>query len=73
MSSMITDMLNECILKKIESLAIKTIILEDAGAYKNLKTRVEDLYWFDRHHNIQAIYLAYPVVRENCLMLYITI
>ena len=64
---------------EIESLANKTVILDDAGAYKNLKTKVEDLFRFGRHHNIQVIYLAHyakdvlPVVRENCFKLYITI
>ena len=49
------------------------------GEYKNLKTKVEDLFRFGRHHGIQVIYLAHyakdilPVVRENCLKLYITI
>ena len=63
----------------IESLAGKTIILDDAGAYRNLKTKVEDLFRFGRHHNIQVIYLAHyakdvlPVVRENCFKIYITI
>ena len=63
----------------IESLAGKTIILDDAGAHKQLKTKVEDLFRFGRHHNIQVIYLAHyakdvlPVVRENCFKLYITI
>ena len=64
---------------EIESLANKTVILDDAGAYKQLKTKVEDLFRFGRHHNIQVIYLAHyakdvlPVVRENCFKLYITI
>ena len=63
----------------IESLANKMVILDDAGAYKQLKTKVEDLFRFGRHHNIQVIYLAHyardvlPVVRENCFKLYITI
>ena len=63
----------------IESLANKTIILDDAGAYKQLKTKVEDLFRFGRHNNIQVIYLAHyakdvlPIVRENCFILYITI
>ena len=63
----------------IESFAGKTIILDDAGAYEQLKTKVEDLFRFGRHHNIQVIYLAHyakdvlPVVRENCFKLYITI
>ena len=62
----------------IESLANKTIILDNAGAYKNLKTKVEDLFRFGRHHNIQVIYLAHyakdvpSVVRENCSKLFIT-
>ena len=42
----------------IESLAIKTVILDEAGAYKSPKTKVEDLFRFGRHHNIQVIYLA---------------
>ena len=63
----------------IEKLANKTVILDDAGAYKNLKTKVEDLFRFGRHHNIQIIYLAHyakdvlPVVRENCFEIFITI
>ena len=63
----------------IESLANKTVILDDAGAYKILRTKVEDLFRFGRHHNIQVIYLAHyakyvlPVVRENCFKVYITI
>ena len=63
----------------IESLANKTVILDDAGAYRNLKTKVEDLFRFGRHNNIQVIYLAHyakdvlPIVRENCFKLYITI
>ena len=63
---------------KIESLANETVILDDAGAHKNLKTKVEDLFGFRRHHNIQGFYLAHyakdvlPEVRENCLKIYIT-
>ena len=38
----------------IEPLAEKTVILDDAGAYKNLKTKVEDLFRFGRHHNLQV-------------------
>ena len=63
----------------IESLANKTVILDDAGAYKNLKTKVEDLFRVGRHHNIQVIYLTHyakdvlPVVRENCFRIFITI
>ena len=68
-------------LEKIESesLANKTIILDDAGAYRNLKTKVEDLFRFGRHHIIQVIYLAHyakdvlPIGRENCFMIFITI
>ena len=64
---------------EFESLANKTIVSEDAGAYKNLKTKVEDLIRFDGHHNKQVIYLAhyardvFPKERENCLRLFITI
>ena len=49
------------------------------GAYKSLKTKIEDLFQFGRHHGIQVIYLAHyakdvlPVVRENCFKVYITI
>ena len=63
----------------IDSLANKTVILDDAGAYKSLKTKVEDLFRFGRHHNIQVIYLAYyakdilPIVRENCFKIFLTI
>ena len=62
----------------IESLANKPVLLDDAGAYKSLKTNVEDLFWFCEHHNIQVICLAHyakdvlPKVRENCLKLYLT-
>ena len=62
----------------IESLANKTVILDDAGADKSLKTKVEDLFRFGRHHNIQVIYLAHyakdvlPIVRENCFKIFIT-
>ena len=64
---------------EIEKLASRTIILDDAGAYKNLRTKVEDLFRFGRHHNIQIIYLAHyakvgiPVVRKNCFKMFITI
>ena len=63
----------------IQQLANKTIILDDAGAYKNHKTKVEDLFRFGRHHNIQVVYLAHyakdvlPVVRENCHKIFLTI
>ena len=64
---------------EIEKLANRTIILYDAGAFKQLRTKVEDLFRFGRHNNIQVIYLAHyakdvlPIVRENCFKLYITI
>ena len=64
---------------EIEKLANRTIFLDDAGAYKNLRTKVEDLFRFGRHHNIQVIFLAHhakdvlPVVRENCFKIFITI
>ena len=63
----------------IEKLANRTIILDDAGAYRNFKTKVEDLFRFGRHYNIKVIYLAHyakdvlPVVRENCFKIFITI
>ena len=63
----------------IESLANKIVVLDDAGAYKSLKTKVEDLFRFGRHLGIQVIYIAHyakdvlPVVRENCFKIYLTI
>ena len=63
----------------IESLANETVILDDAGAYKSLKTKVEDLIRFGRHHSIQEIYLDHfakdvlPIVRGNCIKIFITI
>ena len=63
----------------IELLANKIVVLDDAGAYKNLKTKVEDLFRYGRHLNIVVIYLAHyakdvlPVVRENCFKIYLTI
>ena len=42
-----------------ELLANKTVNLNDAGAYKSLKTKVEDLFRFRRHHGIVVIYLAH--------------
>ena len=63
----------------IESLVNTIIVLDDAGAYKNLKTKVEDLFRFGRHHGIVVTYLAHyakdvlPVVRENCFKIYLTI
>ena len=64
---------------EIESLANETVIMDNAGAYKNLKTKVEDLFRLGRHHSIQVIYLAHiakdvlPIVRENFLTIFITI
>ena len=63
----------------IDQLANRTIILDDTGAHKNLKTKEDDLFRFGRHHIIQVIYLSHyakdglPVVRENCFKLYITV
>ena len=63
----------------IEQLANKTVILDDAGAYKNLRLKVEDLFRFGRHMGIQLIYLAHytkdvlPIVRENCHKIVLTI
>ena len=63
----------------IEQLANKTVILDDAGAYKSLRLKVEDLSRFGRHLGIQVIYLAHyakevlPIVRENCFKIYLTI
>ena len=55
----------------IESLTNKIVVLDDAGAYKSLKTKVED-FRYGRHMGIQVIHLAHyakdvlPIVRENC-------
>ena len=63
----------------IESLANKIVVLDDEGAYKNLRSKVEDLFRFGRHLGIQVIYLAHyakdvlPVVRENCFKIYLTL
>ena len=63
----------------IESLTNKIVVLDDAGAYKNLRLKVEDLFRFGRHLGIQVIYLAHyakdvlPIVRENCFKIYLTI
>ena len=63
----------------IEQLAKKTVILDDAGAYKSLRLKVEDLFRFGRHMGIQVIYLAHyakdvlPIVRENCHKIFLTI
>ena len=62
-----------------KQLANKIVVLDDAGAYKSLKTKVEDLFRYGRHLNIVVIYLAHyakdvlPVVRENCFKIYLTI
>ena len=58
---------------KIETPANKTIFLDDAGAHKNPKTKVEDIFRFGRYHNIQVKSLAQyakdilPAKTENCL------
>ena len=58
----------------MESLADKAVILDDAGAYKSLKTKVEDLFRFGRFHNIQVISLAHypndvlPIKRERIVL-----
>ena len=63
----------------IESLTNKIVVLDDAGAYKNLRLKVEDLFRLGRHLGIQVIYLAHyakdvlPIVRENCFKIYLTI
>ena len=63
----------------IESLTNKIVVLDDEGAYKNLRLKVEDLFRFGRHLGIQVIYLAHyakvvlPIVRENCFTIYLTI
>ena len=62
-----------------EQLENKTIILDDAGAYKQLREKEDDLFRLGRHKFIQKIYLAHyakdvlPVVRENCVKLYTTV
>ena len=63
----------------IESLTNKIVVLDDAGAYKSLRMKVEDLFRFGRHMGIQVIYLAHyakdvlPIVRENCHKIFLTI
>ena len=63
----------------IEQLANKIVILDDAGAYKSLRLKVEDLFRYGRHHQIQVIYLAHyakdvlTIVRENCHKIFLTI
>ena len=60
-------------------MKIKLIILDDAGAYTNLKKNVEDFFRNGRHNNIQVIYPAHfakdvlPVVRENVTRMFITL
>ena len=47
--------------------------------HAKVKTKVEHLFQFGRHHDIQVIYLAQcakdvlPLVRENCFKIFITI
>ena len=63
----------------IENLKGKTVILDDAGAYKDLKTKVEDFFRYGRHEEIQTIYLAHyakdvvPTVRDNIKNIYLTL
>ena len=63
----------------IEQIANKNVVLDDAGAYKSLRLKVEDLFRFGRHMGIQVIYLAHyakdvlPIVRENCHKIFSTI
>ena len=63
----------------IEQFANKIVIQDDAGAYKSLKTKVEDLFRYGRHHQIQVIYLAHyakdvlPIVKENYHKIFLTI
>ena len=62
----------------IESLTNKIVVLDDAGAYKSLKTKREDLFRYGRNMGIQVIYLAHytkdvlPIVRENCHKIFLT-
>ena len=61
------------------NLLKKTVVLDDAGAYKSLRLKVKDLFRYGRHHQIQVIYLAHyakdvlPIVRENCHKIFLTI
>ena len=70
---------NVSIAELCKQLAKKTVVLDDAGAYKSLKTKVEDLFRYGRHHQIQVIYLAHyakdvlPIVRDNCHKIFLTI
>ena len=49
------------------------------GAFKNLKTIVEDLFRYGRHNKLQIIYLAHyikdvlPIVRQNITKIFITL
>ena len=43
----------------IKDLENKTVILDDAGAFKQLKTKMKDLFRFGRHANIQVINLSH--------------
>ena len=54
------EQLNQIDFNKINN---KTIILDDLGAFKNLKTIVEDLFRNGRHNNVQIIYLAHYALR----------
>ena len=62
-----------------ESLANKTTIIDNGGAYESIKTKEGDIFRFGRHHNIRVIYLAHysmdvlPMKRENCFKLFITL
>ena len=65
--------------KALNHLLIKRLYWMMQVHTKVLKTKVEDLFRFGRHHNIQVIYLAHyakdvlPIVRENCFKIFITI
>ena len=65
--------------REIDSLANKTIVLDDAGVYRNLKTRVEELFRLGRHYKIQVLYLAHYAkdvllcVSKNCFRIFRTI
>ena len=64
---------------EIESLANKTIVFDDAGAYKSLKPKGEEVFRVGRHYKIPVIFLAHyakdvlSCVRENCFKIFITI
>ena len=63
----------------LEKINNKTIILDDLGSYKNLKSIVDDLFRYGRHNNLQIIYLAHyakdvlPVIRETIKKINITL